>query len=114
MEIDHRFAEGRPSGRSHPIAVPDLVDAKARAKKSPDSFDVPAESNLKRIKPGDFVKLARNKERFWVKVTGFEKRRLHGSVDNDLLENDDLPSGTAIYFQKKNIFSWLPQEEATF
>ena len=67
-----------------------------------------------RIKPGDFVKVARNGERFWLKVTGFEKRRLHGAVANDLVANDDLPKGAVIYLQKKHIYSWLPKDEATF
>lgn len=103
-----------PAKRRAPVAIKGLVDAKAMAKAHPDTFDVPSAANLKKIKPGDLVKVARNNERFWVVVTGFEKRRIHGAVDNDLLLNDDLPVGTVIYFQKKNIYSWLPQEEATF
>lgn len=114
MDIDNRFAQDVRVTRNPAIAVDGLVDAKALAKEHPDTFEVPPEANLKKIKPGDFVKLARNGERFWVKVTGFEKRRIHGAVANDLLRNDDLPYGTSIYFQKKNIYSWLPADEATF
>jgi hypothetical protein len=114
MESDHRFAQGHPAKRGHPRAVKGLADAQALAKAHPETFGVPPAANLKRIKPGDFVKVARNGERFWVKVTGFEKRRIHGVVDNDLMFNDDLPVGQGIYFQKKHIYSWLPEEEATF
>ena len=116
MDSDHRFAQNPKGagGRKKPIAIDGLADAKALARAHPDTFEVPSDAVLKKIKPGDHVKLARNNERFWVYVTGFEKRRIHGTVDNDLLRNDDLPIGTAIYFQKKNIYSWLPQEEATF
>ena len=113
MDKDHRFAERPPSARAKPIKV-ELVAAKAIAKAHPDSFAVPVDSHLRKVKPGDLVKVARNGERFWVLVTGFEKRRIHGQVANMLEDNDELPFGQAIFLQKKNIYSWVPKNEVAF
>jgi hypothetical protein len=114
VDSDHRFGDKPTGRRGHPVAVKGLVDAKAKARAHPDTFSVPSEAKLKKIKPGDLVKVARNNERFWVRVTGFEKRRIHGTVANSLIRNDDLPFGTSIYLSKKNIYSWVPKEEAVF
>ena len=113
MDKDHRFGERPAPARAHPLKV-ELVDAKALAKKYPETFEVPMDAHLRKIKPGDLVKVARNGERFWVLVTGFEKRRIHGQVANMLEDNDDLPFGRTIYLQKKNIYSWVPKAEVIF
>lgn len=114
LDSDHRFGSKTPGKRGHPVAVPDLVDAKSRAKAHPETFDVPSDADLRKLGPGDLVKVARNGERFWVTVTGFEKRRIHGEVANELGENDDLPFGTSIYLQKKNVYSWVPKDEVVY
>ena len=69
-----------------------------------DTFEVPSDATLRRIKPGDFVKIARKGERFWVRLDGFIKRKLFGTVDNVLLINQDIKLGDQIFFQKKNIY----------
>jgi hypothetical protein len=112
VDLDHPVHNAVPiPNRKKAIPVKGLLDARAMNKKHPDTFEVPSYATLKKIKPGDFVKVARNNERFWVQVTGFEKRRIHGAVDNKLVRkaNKDLPLGTVIYFQKKNILSYLPK-----
>jgi hypothetical protein len=114
MDIDHRFGSKTPGKRAHPTAVTGLVDAKALAKAHSETFGVPSDADLRKLGPGDLVKVARNGERFWVSVTGFEKRRIHGEVANELMENDDLPFGASIYLQKKNIYSWVPKGEVVF
>lgn len=106
MDDDYRFPTRKKSNaRSRAKRVDGLVDAQAMQRKHPRTFEAPTAAKLKAIKPGDFVKVARNGERFWVRVTGFEKRRIHGVVDNKLIRNDDLPLGTKIYFQKRHIYS---------
>ena len=64
----------------------------------------PSDAAISKLKPGDYVKVARNGERFWVKVTGYIGRRWHGIVDNRLTMNDDLEPGEPIFFMKKNIY----------
>lgn len=91
----------------HPRVVKGLVNAKAMAKAHPKTFEVPPESRLKKLKPGDFVKVARNNERFWVRLTGWVGKRWHGTVANDLILNDDLKYGESIFFTKKNIYDTL-------
>lgn len=90
-----------PSG--DPRAIKGLVNARSLARQY-SSFEVPSDAEIKRLKPGDGVKLARNGERFWVKVTGYIGRQWHGTVDNDLIRNPDLEPGDPIFFMKKNIY----------
>lgn len=68
-----------------------------------ETFDIPNHSDLKKLKPGDFVKLSRNGERFWVKISGFVGRRWHGAVVNKLIRNNDLSFGERIYFMRRHI-----------
>lgn len=106
-DSEHTQPRGRRSpGGGRPRAVRNLVNAKFLASQH-DSFEVPSEATLRRIKPGDFVKLARNGERFWVRVDGFVARRMHGTVDNDLVCNMDLKRGDQIFFYKRHIYDVL-------
>lgn len=93
---------------TQPRAVKGLIDAKALAKKHPNTFFVPKDALVKKLKPGDFVKVARNNERFWLRLTGWVGKRWHGTVANHLINNDDLAHGDAIFFTKKNIYDVLP------
>lgn len=111
MDRDHiRPVAGPVPSLGNAKVIPGLLDAKAQHKKHPETFEAPSDAALKKIKPGNFVKVARNNERFWVRVTGFQKRRIHGAVYNKLDNNDDLPLGTAIFFQKKHILSMAPED----
>lgn len=110
MDVDHRFpgrVTANAASRARAKALDGLIDAQAMHRKHPRTFQVPTAASKAAIKPGDFVKVARNDERFWVRVTGFEKRRIHGAVDNKLKKrlNKDLPLGKKIYFQKKHIYA---------
>jgi len=71
----------------------------------PETFELPTDSQIRKIKPGDLVKVARNGERFWVRVDGYVGRKWHGTVSNDLIQNDDLDLGDSIFFAKKNIYT---------
>lgn len=114
MDLDHPFAMPVAPNRTHPISVEGLLDAASMRKKHPATFEVPPQKELQGIKPGDIVKVSRNGERFWVTVTGFEKRRIHGQVSNELERNHDLPFGETIFFQKKNVMSYVPKRCVTY
>jgi hypothetical protein len=107
MDIDHPDPTKRSAraSRGAPVAVRGLTDAAALAARHAE-FEVPKADEIRSIKPGDFVKLRRNKERFWVEFTGYEGRRFHGSPANDLLNNDDIVSSN-LYFTRKNIYRIL-------
>lgn len=91
---------------SHPREVKGLESAKLLAF-THDTFKVPPASVLKKLKPGDYVKVARNNERFWLRLTGYVGRRWHGRVSNNLKLNEDLKCGDPIYFMKRNIYDVL-------
>lgn len=106
-------SHARPDARvrnpgTQPRAVKGLYDAKALAKAHPKTFFVPTDAQIKKLKPGDFVKIARNHERFWVRLTGWVGKKWHGTVTNDLINNDDLRYGDCVFFTKKNIYDVLP------
>lgn len=95
---------GRPRGKkSEPRVVKGLVNARLLALEF-DEFEVPSDAQIRKLKPGDFVKVARNAERFWVRVDGYVGRRWHGTVMNDLVNSEDLKLGDSIYFHRKNVY----------
>lgn len=106
-DINYKLSNPRKKRISNPAApkkVKGLVDASLLAFEFPETFQRPSDSELKNIKPGDFVKVARNNERFWVHVDGFVGRRIHGKIDNKLVNQPDLKMGDSIFFMKKNIY----------
>ena len=52
---------------------------------------------------GDSVKVERNRERFWVKVTRVCEGTIHGWVDNDLRQNPELQYGDSIALQPADV-----------
>jgi hypothetical protein len=105
MDADHPTPTKRVSrsSRGHPQQVSGLRDAAALAKKHVN-FEAPSAAAIRSLKPGDYVKVARNGERFFVEMSGFEGRKYHGIVANDLEKNDDVPADVPIYFYRKNIY----------
>lgn len=87
-----------------------LEDAAALAKKHPKTLKRPSKSELRKVRPGDFVKVAIPGERFWVVVTGYEGKKYHGQVDNILLTKK-LKYGDNIYFYKKNIYDIIKNKK---
>jgi len=99
----------RPNNRkartkSRPRAVEGLTNARLVAFEFPETFKLPAYAQIKKLKPGDFVKLERNCERFWVRIDGFVGRKWHGTVTSNMELNDDLSAGDSIYFMRKHIY----------
>jgi hypothetical protein len=93
--------------RGTPRKIKGLLNAGLMAKRHPKTFFVPSDAAIRKIKPGDFVKVARNRERFWLRVTGWVGKKWHGTVANKLILNDDLSYGTSIFFTRKNIYDTL-------
>lgn len=94
-----------PNRQTRPRGIIGLTNGRLWAKRYPKTFKIPSDRWIKEIKPGDFVMIGRNRERFWVKVTGWEGRKWHGQVWNKLIRNDDLRPRMSIYFYKKNILA---------
>lgn len=93
-----------------------LDDAVARAKASPDTFEVPSEADIANIKVGDYVKLiflyegdVCEGERMWVQVKVLNK---DAEYFGGLLSNDPvvvpLKLNDYIEFDSKNIISIFP------
>jgi hypothetical protein len=94
------------ASKRSPKSVGGLVNARLLALEF-ETFETPTNADIRKVKPGDFVKLARNGERFWVRVSGFVGKKWHGIVDNDLSMNPDLQAGDCIFFDRKNIYDIL-------
>ena len=109
-DYDHLFAARRVKNkRTRPKEIQGLVNARLLAFEYPETFELPPDSAIRKLKVGDYVKVARNNERFWIKITGFVGRKWHGTIANELILNPDLQFGDAIYFEKKNIYDVLYQ-----
>lgn len=104
LDEDH-FVAGNPRARKdEPIDV-GLANARALALES-EYFEQPSDSVMRKVRPGDFVKLCRRGERFWLKVTGYVGRKYHGQIGAHL-KRSDLEFGDVIYFERKNIYDVL-------
>ena len=88
-----------------PKDVKGLANARLLASEG-SGFVVPTEARLKSLKPGDFIKVCRNGERFWVRLNGYVARKWHGTVSNKLVLNDDIKLGDSIFFMRKNIYDF--------
>lgn len=106
LDLDHPLPTVEPKrSRKHPANVrgPGFVDAAALTKHN--DFEVPSAAELRAIKPGAWVKVCRNGERFWLKLTGYVGKKHHGIVANRLSRNADLPMDTPLFFMKKHIYA---------
>lgn len=88
-----------------------LIDAQSMALKHPDTFEAPSIEDLGRLSAGDWVKVCRNNERFWVAVIDVADGFITGKVDNHLISNR-IPVGTEIFFRAKNVFEFLMKKDA--
>ena len=104
---DNTGPKGKKGSKNRPQKLKGLVNARLLAFEFPDTFKTPSDAAIKKLKPGDFVKVSRNGERFWVRVDGFVGRQWHGTVDNELKHNPDLAIGDSFYFMRKHIYDVL-------
>ncbi len=108
MDIDHVFPQGvRTKANPRDVKKVALTNARLMALEHPETFHLPSDAAIKKVNPGDFVKVAIKNgdgaERFWTQVSGFEGRKWFGRIANDLVFQD-LKRGDAIQFLKKNIY----------
>jgi hypothetical protein len=86
------------------------VDAQAKAKATPNTFQVPTDSEIGSLMQGDFAKVCSNNERFWVEITrimrGDSGLRFEGTVGNMLLQ-EDLKFGDLIVFETRHIYNTM-------
>lgn len=82
----------------------DLGDARRLAIEH-ETFSVPTQAQIRRLKVGDSVQLERNGERFWVGLSGYIGKVHHGKVlHSALTRNRDLAPGDVIDFHSRNIY----------
>jgi len=104
---DNAKPKSKKGSNGRPRKLTGLVDARLLAFEFPETFSAPSDAEIKKIKPGDLVKVCRHGERFWVSVDGFVGRQWHGTVVNDLVFSPDLSFGDSFYFMKKHIYDVL-------
>jgi hypothetical protein len=88
-----------------------FVDAQAMHRKHPTTFEVPSAKQLTELKVGDFVKINANHERFWVKLTRVNGKKLEGVVDNKLIQRG-LKLGQKVRFETKHIYSVMAKRKS--
>jgi len=85
-------------------SLTDLGDARSLAIQH-ETFEVPTQAQIRRLKVGDSVQLERNAERFWVGLSGYIGKTHHGKVlHSRLARNQDLVPGDVIDFHTRNIY----------
>ena len=62
----------------------EFVDAVQMNKENPDTFEIPSTRDIEALKPGDFVKVCAEDERFWVIVNSIKGNDVIGTV-NDVI-----------------------------
>lgn len=90
-------------------ATDKLVDAVAMAAANPKTFTVPSAAELDVLRAGDFVKVCRNDERFWVELTAIEPTLLHGIVANALVNpgNAKLVMGSPLTCERRHVYTTM-------
>lgn len=97
-----KFSEVRAKRGSRKLT--DLGDARSLAIEH-ETFSVPTQAQVRRLKVGDAVQLERNAERFWVGLSGYIGKTHHGKVlHSNLARNADLAAGDVIDFHTRNIY----------
>ena len=89
------------------IKKPELVDGIEQNKLHPETFWIPSEADIKKIKIGDIVKVACSGERFWTQVEEMDGENFVAKIDNDLVKSDEhgLYFDDLISFKAKNIIN---------
>jgi hypothetical protein len=83
-----------------------LIDAQAMAAAYPGRFDAPLQGELDAIVPGNWVKVCRNHERFWIVVKMRTDDLIVGEVNNRLGFNPGLKT---VICQPRHIYDIHPK-----
>lgn len=84
-----------------------FIDAQEKHRQHPDTFEILCEEELKRIKPGDGVKVCDGKERFWtvVKTSDPEGTRdITAQIDTILLRGQEYNFGDVVKFNLRHVY----------
>jgi hypothetical protein len=92
----------------------DLVDAEAMARDNPQTFIVPEAARLDAVRPGWYLRVCRNNERFWVIVNRIQNGAFVGGIANRLVFADNLSfnMGTVIRVERRHVYAVLSASEA--
>lgn len=100
----------------------EFIDAQARHKAEPKTFDAPSQFELDTVKIGDFVKVGVelghgvhsvhtggkvSGERFWVQVTAIDGKSIVGTIDSplELFDQHDLVEGDTITVEQRHVLA---------
>lgn len=103
LDIDFIYPDDIKKKNSSIKQIKDLISAKEKSQKYVDTFEAPTLRDLRNVSPGDFVKLSVPGYRFWVKVTGYEGKKIQGYVSNYVKCALVSPQDN-IYFYSKHIY----------
>jgi uncharacterized protein YegJ (DUF2314 family) len=82
----------------------ELVNVREMAINYPETFEVPTNEELDKIKIGDDVEVDNGAERFWVMVNEINGDTIKGEIINCLVIEIDTKLGDIISFKKENIY----------
>jgi hypothetical protein len=84
---------------------PALVDAQKMHRQYPATFWAPSNSILRKIKKGNYTKIAMNDERFWVEITKVIK------TNRTYIYLGKVPGKLEfVYFQRKHVYDVAPPQ----
>jgi len=86
-----------------------FIDAQQMHKDNPDTFWAPNQEELDALRPGQYVKICENRERFWVELEEVDGEKLVGRIDNDLVMEHSFKYNDIIKFEKKNVMGIISE-----
>jgi hypothetical protein len=84
-----------------------FVDAVKMHELHPYTFELPLPDKMRALKPGHYVKICHNEERFWVIVKEINNDKIKGIVNNDLIREQPFKCDDEIEFEKRHIYNIL-------
>lgn len=87
-----------------------LVNVEEMARKYRGYFFIPTLKRRQSVVVGEYVKVCRNSERFWLRVTQVKNGSYTGVVSNELLLNPDLREGEALQFGPEHIYDIITEK----
>lgn len=96
------------------MKTPILINAAEMARQHPTTFQRPSARQIRRLHPGDLVKVNASGERFWCEIQTRNGDHFVGRVDNELIgtARHGLGPGDLFEFHADNIYSFEPAQAA--
>lgn len=81
-----------------------FIDGQEKNKQNPDTFQIPSQKELDKLKEGIYIKVGHNGERFWAEVNSIEENgSIYARVDNDLVNEHPFKCDDKILVENKHI-----------